>query len=136
MSGYRPLRKASSVSRKKGAAEGTPPVAGYGGEGLESDRQVLACDCCDIWVAASGGPHVGSGRHIGFGDSQEVGRLVGRDAATSEFGGQVEGCGGSLRESESELLGWFVCVLRHGGSAADEQRPGAVVWVAPLPRAS
>ena len=44
--------------------------------------------------------------------------------------------GGPLPEGDAELLAGAVRLLRRGGPAADEQRPGAVLRLLPLPRAA
>jgi hypothetical protein len=99
------------------------------------DRVVVARDPGGVRL----GPAVrrGPGRHEGLGRRGGPPALPRAHRVAGAAPRRVRRPGGGVRplpEGDAERLGRAVPRLRRGGAAADEQRPGAVLRVVPVPR--
>src|SRR3712207_2770292 len=127
----RSASRSSGWRQKGGPAVRTRAPAHTGDTGAGKDSVAVAGDRTGLCLGASGSPTAGEpGRGRRAGRAARVSGATQRDAERAGAARRV-GLGGiTLSQGNDELLAGAVSVLRDGGVAPDEQRSGAVFWVA------
>ena len=117
------LESAAAVAAARAGGDGRPVAGGAGG----------------LQMGQARGPHPQErGGVAGEEGTATAGATAGADAPGGGDDGRALGEGGveAVPEGDPELLAGLVSVLRRGGPAEDEQRPGAHLRQPSLPRAS
>ena len=127
------------ADRLRRLAGGPRPAAAAVAAGAGGDGGVVAAGAGGLSLGPSRGPVAGEqGEAVGPGGAAAVGPAREADTPGGGHGRtpRVSSSTRPLREGDAELLAGTVLVLRVGGRAADQQRPGTPVRQPSLSRAS